>query len=91
MIKYCYFYDGENFSPYEEKDERRLLWFAEKQFFETEKAFTNNDALQKEIASYVAAFVGKWNPFQYREILKKHYLQHLPDDLKQFIIETYEI
>lgn len=91
MIRYCYFYDGENFPPYEENDERRLLWFAEKHFLETEKAFTDEAFLQKKIASYVAAYAGTWAPYKYREILQKHYLHHLPEDIKQFIVKTYEI
>ena len=91
MIKHCYFYNGENIPPYEEDDQRRLLWFAEKHFFETDKAFTDEASFQKEIASYVAAYVGTWAPYKYREIIQKHYLQHLPDDIKQFIVNTYEI
>ena len=91
MIKFCYFYDGENFPPYEENDERRLLWFAEKHFFETDKAFTDEAFLQKEIASYVAAYAGTWAPYKFREILQKHYLPRLPEDIKQFIVNTYDI
>lgn len=63
------------------------LWIAEKAVCEN---FTSNiraNAAQKDIASYVASYVGKWNPYELVDVMNT-YLIKVPN-VEAFIREVY--
>ncbi len=87
-LKYCFFYKGEAIIPtvFEGKDEGQL-WVAEKFVCEEISNQIDEESPRESMASWVAAYVSKWNPYGYREVLDL-YLKHIPD-LKEYILKIY--
>lgn len=88
ILKYCHFYKGEAIMPESiEGTNEGQLWIAEKAVCEN---FTSNiraNAAQKDIASYVASYVGKWNPYELADVMNT-YLIKVPN-VEAFIREVY--
>jgi hypothetical protein len=91
LLKFCKFYKGEMECPkeYDGKTEGQL-WFSESIIceFDTDVISKNSE---KEFVSYIAAHVGKWDPYGYRETIKFYLEKFDNQQLKEFIIRTYEI
>lgn len=88
IIKRCFYYKGGVVVPrkYEHKKEH-LLWNAEK--YVCDEMFNKIDLKEpeKSIASFVAAYISKWEPFDYYEILDL-YLSNIPT-IKNEILAIY--
>lgn len=69
LLKHCHFYKGEALPPYGQKDGRRLLWLAEKWVCEEGCNLIDENHPEKDMASYIASYVGKWAPFNASSIL----------------------
>lgn len=87
LLKYCHFFKGEALTPFEQTDGHRLLWLAEKWICEEVNNLIDPTDPQKAIASYVAAYVGKWSPFELKSIMDI-YFQKAPE-LKAEISSIY--
>ena len=88
ILKYCYFYQGEAMIPqsFDQKDEGKL-WVAEKAICENFSNLIERDNPRRNIAEFVAAYVGKWAPFNFRSVMRT-YFEKAPD-LKEEIMEIY--
>lgn len=88
ILKYCHFYKGETMMPESMEDTNEgMLWIAERMICEE---FCNNISqknTRRDIASYVASYVGKWNPYELGDVMKT-YLARAPEQ-KDFIENTY--
>lgn len=88
ILKYCHFYKGEVIMPESlEGTNEGQLWIAEKAVCEE---FANNihaSTAQKDVASIVAAYVGKWNPYGLADVMNT-YLTKAPN-VGTFIREVY--
>jgi len=87
LLKHCHFYKGEALPPFEQTDGRRLLWLAEKWICEEGNNLINPANPKREMASYIAAYVGKWAPFKSESIMEL-YFQKAPQ-LKAEISAIY--
>lgn len=87
LLKHCHFYKGEALPPFEQNDGRRLLWLAEKWICEEGNNLIAPANPQKDMASYIAAYVGKWAPFKSESIMEL-YFQKAPQ-LKDEISSIY--
>jgi hypothetical protein len=88
IIKRCFYYKGGVIVPrmYQRKMEH-ILWDAER--YVCNELFNEIDLKEpeKSIASYVAAYVSKWEPFNYHEIIEA-YLSNIPT-LREDILSIY--
>ena len=87
LLKYCHFYKGEALPPFEQTEGRRLLWLAEKWICEEGNDLIKPTDPQKGMASYIAAYVGKWAPLKSESIMEL-YFQKAPQ-LKAEISAIY--
>lgn len=71
---------------FDQKNEGKL-WVAEKAICEDFSNLISRKNPRREIAEYIAAYVGKWAPFEFREVMEV-YFKHVPD-LKESIMLTY--
>lgn len=87
LLKYCFFYKGEAMIPqkFDKKNEGKL-WVAEKYICEEIPNFIDEGNPRKSIALYISAYVGKWAPFRYDEVMNT-YIQYAPD-LKSYILHN---
>lgn len=88
LMKYCFFYKGEALIPscFDKKNEGQL-WVAEKFICEEIPNLIDKGNPRKSIASYVASYVGKWNPFDFMDVMET-YFKKAPD-LKDYIFKIY--
>lgn len=88
ILKYCHFYKGEVLMPdsLEETNEGQL-WLAEKTVCEEFVNGIHVDTAQKDVASIVAAYVGKWNPYELSDVMNT-YLTKVPE-VETFIRQVY--
>lgn len=88
IIRRCFYYKGGVIVPrkYQHKKEH-ILWDAEK--YVCEELFNQIDLAEpeKSIASYVAAYISKWEPFDFHEVLDL-YLSNIPT-LREDILSVY--
>ena len=70
LLKYCYFYKGEELIPadFDKKDEGKL-WEAEKFVCEEIPHRIDEGNPRKSIRSWVESYVGKWDPYNWREVM----------------------
>lgn len=88
LLKYFFYYNKEVYVPtkYKSKNEH-LLWLAERFIYEELPDITYSENPRKEIAHYIASYIGKWNPYNSHEILTA-YLENVPS-LKNEILNIY--
>lgn len=88
LLKYCFFYKGEAIIPptFDKKNEGKL-WVAEKYVCEEIPNLIDKENPRKSIASFVFAYVSKWSPYIFLEVMGT-YLQKAPD-LKDYINDIY--
>lgn len=88
IIKRCFYYKGGVIVPrkYQHKREH-LLWDAEKYVCENLFNQINLKEPEKSIASFIAAYISKWEPFDCSEILDL-YLSNVPT-IKNEILSIY--
>lgn len=75
---YCFYYKGEALPPYQQRDYKRLLWLAEKWVCEEGCNRVDSQSPKSSVASLVAAYVSKWEPFNTDKVLKI-YLRNVPE------------
>lgn len=73
LMKYCRYYRGESICPpeYDGKIEGKL-WQTEMMICEDMPQCIDVTHPRQSLREYVAAYVGKWWPFQHIEILSKY-------------------
>ncbi|WP_288510136.1 hypothetical protein [uncultured Prevotellamassilia sp.] len=88
IMKYCFFYKGETIIPsrFVKKNEGKL-WVAEKYICEDIPNLIDKENPRRSIASYIAAYVGKWAPFNFMDIMATYFKKS--PDVKDFILRTY--
>lgn len=87
-FEFFFYFDGESNTPTKyECTKEQILWSAEKFIYEDMPHLLHSENPRKEIAHYVASYVGKWNPYEQREILTA-YLENVPS-LKDEILNIY--
>lgn len=88
ILNYCHFYKGEAMMPESmENTNEGMLWIAERMICEEfYKNISQKDA-KRDIASYVASYVSKWNPYELSDVMNT-YLAKAPEQ-KDFIESTY--
>ena len=89
ILKYCHFYKGEAMIP-QSIDHQKYgveLWVAEKMICEYFSNMIDRNNPRKKIAELIAAYVGKWAPFEFRSIMKI-YFDKVPD-LEKEIMQIY--
>lgn len=79
LLKYCYFYKGEDACPekYNGKKEGKL-WHTEKAVCEYFPSVINDTSPRESFAQYVSAYIGKWCPYSLFEIMDV-YFEKCPD------------
>lgn len=88
ILNYCHFYHGEVIMPESLEDTNEgQLWIAEKAICENFANDIHADTPQKDIASLVAAYVGKWNPYELSDVINT-YLMKVPN-VETFIRQVY--
>lgn len=63
------------------------LWVAEKYICEDIPNLIDKENPRRSIASYIAAYVGKWAPFNFMDIMATYFKKS--PDVKDFILRTY--
>lgn len=88
LLQYCSFYKGEALVPiaFDKKNEGKL-WVAEKYVCEEIPNLVNRENPRKSIASFVAAYVGKWDPYGFLETMETYF--QLNPDLRECILKIY--
>lgn len=83
-----FFYKGEIIIPsrFVKKNEGKL-WVAEKYICEDIPNLIDKENPRRSIASYIAAYVGKWAPFNFMDIMATYFKKS--PDVKDFILRTY--
>ena len=95
LLNFCKFYKGEKECPkeYEGKMEGEL-WFSESIVCGLSKDGGNLETdinTETEFVSFIAAHVGTWDPYGYRDTIK-FYLERFDNQaLKEHIIRAYEM
>ena len=89
ILKYCHFYKEEANPPFEQKDGRRLLWLAEKWLCEEGSGLIDDTNPKFKIASYIAAYVGKWSPYEFADIMEVYFSRIDDATLKEQIMKIY--
>lgn len=88
LIKYCFYYNG---SPLPDgvdvNSPSRLLWLAEKTICEELPHLISKSNTRLDMAKYIIAYVGKWQPFNIDEVMDV-YFANIPD-LKDKVIASY--
>lgn len=87
LLKYCHFYKGEALCPFEHPDQCRYLWNAERWVCEEGCNLIDPTNVKFSLANYVAAFVSKWNPYEFG-LLMDVYFQNSPE-YKDRILAIY--
>lgn len=88
ILKYCHFYKGEVIMPeYLENTNEGQLWIAEKVVCENFASNIRANAAQKDVASLVASYVGKWNPYGLTDVMSAYFIK-VPS-VRTFIKEVY--
>ena len=90
ILKYCKFYHGEKECPKKFNDLECQLWYAEQWICEKAPNVIKNNAAF-DIASYIAAYIGKWDPYGFRETIKYYFTKINDNELKEKIFKIYEI
>lgn len=89
LLKYCFYYHGEAMMPrsFDNNSNLSELWSAEK--FVCEQLSQKIDAKnpRKSMAYWIAAYVSKWDPYEFRDVLDV-YLKNDPS-LKEYIYTIY--
>jgi hypothetical protein len=79
LLKYCLFYNGEVLCPERfARTSEGELWTAEKYVCENLQGKIDESDPQLSLARWVAAYVGKWDPFGWREVMNI-YMKLIPD------------
>ena len=88
ILQYCQFYKGEAMIPqsFDQKNEGKL-WVAEKIICEDFFNMIDRNNPRKKIAELIAAYVGKWAPYEFRSVMKT-YFDKVPD-LEKEIMQIY--
>ena len=89
VLKYCHFYKEEANPPYEQKDGRRLLWLAEQWVCNEGFRLIDDKEPQFSIASYVASYVGKWEPYRFTDVMELYFSSLEDSSVKERIKEIY--
>ena len=89
-LKYCKYYKREKECPSELNKIERQIWVAE-QWICSQSNMIDSDNPERNFVSYVAAYIGKWNPWGYRDVIK-FYLERFKDQsLIAYINRVYEL
>ena len=83
LIRYCHFYNGETLCPkeFDGKNEGKL-WQAEKIICEDMYNCIDGSNPHISLARYVGAYVGKWDPFGYHDVMET-YFEKFPEARSQ--------
>ncbi len=89
-LKYCKYYKGEKECPSELNETERQIWVAEKMIC-CHSDMIGSDNPERDLVSYVASYVGKWDPWEYRDVIN-YYLKRFEDPtLVASISRVYEL
>jgi hypothetical protein len=88
LLEYCCFYNGESAVPpkFDQKNEGEL-WVAEKFVCESIPHLIEEDNARESVASFVAAYVGKWNPYGFSSVMET-YFKYNPG-VRDYIMKVY--
>ncbi len=88
LLKYCFFYKGEALCPprYDQKDEGKL-WQAEKVVCEELQHMVDTDNPRTSIAKVIAAYVAKWSPWTFEQVMRVYFAQ--APDIKDVVMSIY--
>lgn len=87
-FEFFFYFDGESETPAKyDCTKEQILWRAEKMIYVEMAHLLHSENPCKEIAHYIAGYVGKCNPYEQREILTA-YLENVPS-LKDEILNIY--
>ena len=73
LLEYTRFYKGEHDCPFEIGSPEGKLWHAEMMFCDCfpMSLFNNRtDNIQEQLNEYVPAYIGKWNPYNWEDIVQ---------------------
>ena len=89
LLRYCFYYKGEAMMPQSFDNDSNLieLWTAEKFVCKEMTHMIDEKNPRKSVANWVAAYVSKWDPWEFRDVLDV-YLEKVPDQ-KEFIYKVY--
>ena len=89
VLKYCHFYNEEANPPFEQKDGRRLLWLAERWVCEDGFRLIDDNDPQFSITSYIASYVGKWEPYKFTDVMEIYFSILADASVKKRIMKIY--
>lgn len=89
ILRYCHFYNEEVNPPFEQKDGRRLLWLAERWVCEEGLGLIDDKEPQFTIASYIASYVGKWEPYKFADVMELYFSSIGNATFKKQIMKIY--
>jgi len=85
LLKYCSFYKGEEQCPFVDNKKARL-WMAEMMACNDLISMIGNESPADDLHRVVFAYVSKWSPYDFRDILNIYIKVAKP---KQAIIDVY--
>lgn len=78
LLPYCLYYKGEDevptnlFNRDDSLSKKGLLWRAEKFVCERISERIDKDKVSEDMAAWVGAFVGKWAPYEWEDIMSNY-------------------
>lgn len=73
---------------FDKKNEGKL-WVAEKYLCEEAPFLIKENNPRRDMANYVAAYVGKWSPYNFYDIMQTYFLKNTDLKLEKEILRVY--
>ena len=86
----CKYYKGENKCPSEYNNTEGQIWDAER-WICSQPNLIGKQHPELDFVSYVASYIGKWNPYEYRDVVKFYLLLFNNKSLSEYITRVYEL